>query len=45
MVRNIKRHGDNDQYSNGELEEYKMMIEDSRRHSIMVVQLSIRDCL
>jgi hypothetical protein len=29
MVRNIKRHGNNDQYSNGELAKYKKMIEDS----------------
>jgi hypothetical protein len=31
MVRNVKRHGDNDQYSNGELTKYKKMIEDSKK--------------
>jgi hypothetical protein len=31
MVRNIERHGDNDQYSNGELAKYKKMIEDSKK--------------
>jgi hypothetical protein len=30
MVRNIKRHDDNDQYSNGELAKYKM-IKDSKK--------------
>jgi hypothetical protein len=31
MVCNIERHGDNDQYSNGELIKYKKMIEDSKK--------------
>jgi hypothetical protein len=31
MVRNIEKHGDNDQYSNGELAKYKKMIEDSKK--------------
>jgi hypothetical protein len=31
MVRNIKRHGDNDQYNNDELAKYKNMIEDSKK--------------
>jgi hypothetical protein len=31
MVRNIERHTDDDQYSNGELAKYKKMIEDSNR--------------
>jgi hypothetical protein len=31
MVRNVERHGDNDQYSNGELAKYKKMIEDSKK--------------
>jgi hypothetical protein len=31
MVRNIERHGDDDQYSNGELEKYKKMIKDSKK--------------
>jgi hypothetical protein len=31
MVRNVKRHGDDDQYSNGELAKYKKMIEDSKK--------------
>jgi hypothetical protein len=31
MVRNVERHDDNDQYSNGELTKYKKMIEDSRK--------------
>jgi hypothetical protein len=31
MVRNIERHGDDDQYSNGELIEYKKMIKDSKK--------------
>jgi hypothetical protein len=31
MVRNIKRHVDDDQYSNGELAKYKKMIEDSKK--------------
>jgi hypothetical protein len=31
MVRNVKRHGDDDQYSNGELVKYKKMIEDSKK--------------
>jgi hypothetical protein len=31
MVRNVKRHGDDDQYSNGKLAKYKSMIEDSKK--------------
>jgi hypothetical protein len=31
MVSNIKRHGGDDQYSNGELTKYKKMIEDSKK--------------
>jgi hypothetical protein len=31
MVRNVERHVDNDQYSNGELAKYKKMIEDSNK--------------
>jgi hypothetical protein len=31
MVRNAKRHDDDDQYSNGELTKYKKMIEDSKK--------------
>jgi hypothetical protein len=31
MVRNIERHGDVYQYSNGELAKYKKMIEDSKK--------------
>jgi hypothetical protein len=31
MVHNVERHGDNDQYSNGELAKYKKMIEDSNK--------------
>jgi hypothetical protein len=31
MVSNVERHGDDDQYSNGELEKYKKMIEDSKK--------------
>jgi hypothetical protein len=31
MVRNVKRHGDDDQYSNGELAKYKKMIKDSKK--------------
>jgi hypothetical protein len=31
MVRNIERHTDDDQYSNGELVKYKKMIEDSNK--------------
>jgi hypothetical protein len=31
MVCNIKRHGDDDKYSNGELAKYKKMIEDSMK--------------
>jgi hypothetical protein len=31
MVRNVKRHGDDDQYSNGELAKYKKKIEDSKK--------------
>jgi hypothetical protein len=31
MVCNVKRHGDVDQYSNGELAKYKKMIEDSKK--------------
>jgi hypothetical protein len=31
MVRNVKRHGDDDQYNNGELVKYKKMIEDSNK--------------
>jgi hypothetical protein len=31
MVRNIKRHGNDDQYSNGELAKYKKMIKDSKK--------------
>jgi hypothetical protein len=31
MVCNVERHGDDDQYSNGELTKYKKMIEDSNK--------------
>jgi hypothetical protein len=31
MVRNIERHGDDDQYSNDELVKYKKIIEDSKK--------------
>jgi hypothetical protein len=31
MVRNVERHGDDDQYSNGELAKYNKMIEDSKK--------------
>jgi hypothetical protein len=31
MVCNVDRHGDDDQYSNGELAKYKKMIEDSKK--------------
>jgi hypothetical protein len=31
MVRNVERHGDDNQYSNGELAKYKKMIEDSKK--------------
>jgi hypothetical protein len=31
MVHNVKRHGDDDQYSNGELAKYKKMIKDSKK--------------
>jgi hypothetical protein len=31
MVRNVKKHDDNDQYSNGELAKYKNMIEDFKK--------------
>jgi hypothetical protein len=31
MVRNVKRHDDDDQYSNGELVKYKKMIEDAKK--------------
>jgi hypothetical protein len=31
MVRNVERHGNDDQYSNGELAKYKKMIEDYKK--------------
>jgi hypothetical protein len=31
MVRNVKTHGDDDQYRNGKLVKYKKMIEDSKK--------------
>jgi hypothetical protein len=31
MIRNIERHGDDDQYNNGVLAKYKKMIEDSKK--------------
>jgi hypothetical protein len=31
MVCNVERHGDDDQYSNGELAKYKKMIKDSKK--------------
>jgi hypothetical protein len=31
MEHNVERHGDNDQYSNGELAKYKKMVEDSKK--------------
>jgi hypothetical protein len=31
MIRNVERHGDDDQYSNDELVKYKNMIEDSKK--------------
>jgi hypothetical protein len=31
MVHNAERHGDDDQYNNGELAKYKKMIEDSKK--------------
>jgi hypothetical protein len=31
MLRNVERHGNNDQYSNGKLAKYKKMIEDYKK--------------
>jgi hypothetical protein len=31
MVRNVERHGNNDQYSNGKLAKYKKMLEESKK--------------
>jgi hypothetical protein len=31
MVHNVERHGNDDQYSNGELIKYKKLIEDSKK--------------
>jgi hypothetical protein len=31
MVRNVERHDDDDQYSNGELAKYKKMIKDFKK--------------
>jgi hypothetical protein len=31
MVRNVERHANDDQYSNGKLAKYKKMIEDSKK--------------
>jgi hypothetical protein len=31
MVRNVERHGNDNQYSNGEFVKYKKMIEDSKK--------------
>jgi hypothetical protein len=31
IIHNVKRHGDDDQYSNGKLAKYKKMIEDSKK--------------
>jgi hypothetical protein len=31
MVRNVERHDEDDQYSNGELAKYKKMIEDFKK--------------
>jgi hypothetical protein len=31
MVRNVERHGDDDQYNNDELEKYKKMIKDFKK--------------
>jgi hypothetical protein len=31
MVRSVERHGDDDQYRNGELSKYRRMIEDSKK--------------
>jgi hypothetical protein len=31
MLRNVERHGNDDQYSNGELAKYKKMIQDSKK--------------
>jgi hypothetical protein len=31
MVRNVEKHGDDDQYNSGELAKYKKMIEDSKK--------------
>jgi hypothetical protein len=31
MIHNFERHGDNDQYSNGELAKYKKMIKNSKK--------------
>jgi hypothetical protein len=45
IVCNIKRHGNDDQHSNDELAKYKKMTKTLRNHTIMVVWLSIRDCL
>jgi hypothetical protein len=33
MVRNVERHDNDDQYSNGELEKYKKIIEDYKKPS------------
>jgi hypothetical protein len=45
MLHNVDRHGDDDQYSNGELAKYKKMIEYSKKPFYHVVQLGTRDCL
>jgi hypothetical protein len=37
MVRNVERHGDDDQYNNGELAKYKKIIEDSKKPFYQVV--------
>jgi hypothetical protein len=38
MIHNVDRHNDDDQYSNGKIVKYKKMIEDSKRHSILIVR-------
>jgi hypothetical protein len=45
MLHNVDRHGDDDQYSKGELAKYKKMIEYSKKPFYHVVQLSTRDWL
>jgi hypothetical protein len=45
MVRSVERHGDDNQYSNGELAKYKRIIEDYKKPFYHGCRFSTRGCM